>query len=138
MLIYEGEGDGFGGNNEFHIHYSNDGKINSWMTGGINIASSSGLVSTTKFNQVVFTVKDLDSTANANLYLNTVNVGTGSGTIVRTGYGNTLIGRPSSLAFPTPPRSYEGNISIVNVYNKVLSLDEINNNYNSLRGRFGL
>ena len=139
MLMHEGAGgDGFGGNNEFHIHYQNNGTINAWMTGGISFGSSSGLVPTNKFSQVTYVVSGLSGIATANLYLNSSNVGSGSGTITRTGYENTLIGRPSSLTFPTPPRSYEGNIAQVSIYNRALTAQEIQQNFEATRSRFNV
>ena len=139
MLMHEGDGgDGFGGNNEFHIHYQNNGTINAWMTGGISFGSSSGLVPTNKFSQVTYVVSGLSGIATANLYLNSSNVGSGSGTITRTGYENTLIGRPSSLTFPTPPRSYEGNIAQVSIYNRALTAQEIQQNFEATRSRFNV
>jgi hypothetical protein len=139
MLIYEGAGgDGFGGQNEFHVHYVNNGSIAAWMTGGISFSSASGLVPTNAFSQAAYVVRGLSTTATANLYLNSVSVGSGSGTITRSGYGNTLIGRPASLAFPTPPRTYEGNIAQVAIYDRELTAQEIQQNFNATRGRFGL
>jgi hypothetical protein len=139
MLIHEGaSGDGFGGNNEFHIHYQNDGTINAWMTGGININSPTGRVPTNNFSQVVYTVSGLSGSATANLYLNGSIVGSGSGIISRTGYTNLLIGRPPIITFPTIPRSYEGEISQVLIYNRALTAQEIRQNFDSIRRRFSI
>jgi len=137
ILIHEGDGgNGLGSNNEFHMHYQDDGTISAWMTGGISFSSSSGLVPTNKFSQATYVVTGLSGTATATLYLNASSVGSDSGTITRSGYGNTLIGRPPSLA-PTT-RSYEGNIAQVLIYNRALTAAEVTQNFNALRGRYGL
>jgi hypothetical protein len=33
---------------------------------------------------------------------------------------------------------YNGDISSVRVYNRVLSIEEVKNNYNAVRGRYGI
>jgi hypothetical protein len=38
----------------------------------------------------------------------------------------------------TPTEFYAGNIAMIQVYNRALNAEEINQNYNSLRGRYGL
>ena len=141
MLIYEGQGDGFGGNNEFHVQYDSGStdQVAAWMTGGISIGSGSGTVPVDRFSQVSYTVSGLSGTATGTLYLNGQNEGSDTGTISRSGYGvNTLVGRPYSLAFPTPPRSYEGLIQSVMVYHRALTAAEIQQNFNATRGRFGI
>ena len=141
MLIYEGQGDGFGGNDEFHVQYDSGSsdEVAAWMTGGIAIGSGTGTVPVDKFSQVAYTVSGISATATGTLYLNGVNEGTGTGTINRSGYGvNTLVGRPYSLAFPTPPRSYEGLIQTVSIYNRALTESEIQQNFNALRSRFSI
>lgn len=145
MLIYEGQGDGFGSNDEFHLHFDTitpgaAGSINVWMTPSINTGSSLGTVPTNIYSQVCYTVTGLNSTASGKLYLNDTLVVSPSGAITRADYGvNTLVGRPQNLNFPTPPgRSFEGDIAQVYIYNKELSATEVQQCFNAMRGRFGV
>lgn len=140
MIVYEGQGDGFGGNNEFHLHYDAGAvQVAAYMQGGISLGSGAGSIDVSQFNQAAYTVTGLDATATGTLYLNGEFEATGTGTISRTGYGvNTLVGRPYSLAFPTPPRSFAGVIQMVMIYDRALTAVEIQQNFRALRGRFGI
>jgi hypothetical protein len=85
-----------------------------------------------------------------NAWINVTNTVTASGvstlyvngvsTYIVTGYtyGN---GAPSRLGIGADPGSqeaFQGNIAKVSIYNKALSSGEITQNYNALKGRFGL
>ena len=48
---------------------------------------------------------------------------------------NLLIGRPYSTSFG---RRYNGQVAAVKVYNRALTASEIKQNFNALRGRFGI
>lgn len=72
----------------------------------------------------------------AYLYVNGSQVATSSFITTVTTSADIHIGTfiPSS----TPTRNFQGNISNCNIYNRALSATEILNNYNSLKGRYGL
>jgi len=52
-------------------------------------------------------------------------------------FGGSGIWKIGRRAFNTS-NIYNGGISIIQIYNKVLSLDEIQQNFNALRGRYGI
>jgi hypothetical protein len=69
------------------------------------------------------------------LYINAVS------TFVQTGYnyGNsTSIGRLGIGADPGGQEPFQGNIAQVSIYNRALTAQEIQQNYNALKGRFGI
>jgi hypothetical protein len=84
-----------------------------------------------------------------NVWINVVNTVTAAGvstlyvngisTFTVTGY--TYGGKPSRLgigANPSRAEPYSGNIANVTIYNRALSAAEIRQNFNALRGRFGI
>jgi hypothetical protein len=143
MLVYTGEGDGFGGNDEFHVHFNDSSNsADAFMQSSVNnlnFGTGSSSIPTDKFSQVTFTISGLSGTASATLYLNGESKATDTASsVVRTAYTNTLVGRPYSLTFPTPPRSYDGLIQTVLIYDKELTASEVKQNFNAHRGRFGI
>jgi len=73
------------------------------------------------------------TTDTSTIYLNGVLKATGSnGPCTETGTMTTKIGMWFDLQF------YNGNISLCSVYNRSLSQTEITQNYNAIKGRFGL
>lgn len=99
---------------------------------------------------------DVDSNLSMNLnsYNMCVGVYQGSDSPYQRTYLNNLVGSTDSLSWNTVSsgyyyvgadtsyvvgtRAWYGNISIIQVYNRVLSQSEILQNYNALRGRFGI
>lgn len=150
-FFYEGSGgDGFGGEVEFHISvnastagvYIPYGGLS--PTGVINFINnySSGAVSNNTWFNVVFAYSY--STDNSSITFATYhnNVSTGSGTLSnppRTSLsgGNALLGRPEGYG-PNPARSSQGSIGTFKFYNRFLSATEISQNFNALKGRYGL
>ena len=140
FMLYEGEGDGFGGNVEFHL-YVNGNVLNSWFTtssGDFNLTGSSMTAGTWNYGAVTY--ENLSSVGNASskLYQNGVLVDSGSSATVDLAsmpISNFLIGRPYSTSLG---RRYNGQIAVVRVYNRALTPQEIQQNFNALRGRFGI
>jgi hypothetical protein len=64
-------------------------------------------------------------------YLNTVQVSTASG-------GMTANSFPIYLGFDSGLEMFKGKLAVVRVYNKALSVQEIKQNFEALRGRYGL
>jgi hypothetical protein len=140
FMLYEGEGDGFGGQVEFHLYVSN-GVLASWFTASSDDIALTGSVMTAgTWNYGAVTYENLSSAGNASsrLYQNGVLVDSGSSATVNLASmptTNFLIGRPYSTSLG---RRYNGQIAVVKVYNKALTASEVQQNFNALRGRFGI
>jgi hypothetical protein len=140
FMLYEGEGDGFGGNVEFHL-YVNGNVLNSWFTtssGDFNLTGSSMTAGTWNYGAVTY--ENLSSVGNASskLYQNGVLVDSGSSATVDLAsmpISNFLIGRPYSTSLG---RRYNGQIAVVRVYNRALTAQEIQQNFNATRSRFSI
>jgi hypothetical protein len=96
------------------------------------------LITTFSLGQLIHyqvTFNKTSSTNNINHYINGVNIFTRSVTINSntTNTGRIWIGRYSLNGF-----QWNGNISNFKVYNRALSAAEISQNFNALRGRFGI
>ena len=145
FFLYEGEGDGFGGNVEFHLYVAG-GYLASWFTtssgdfalGGSGVSASA--ITAGEWNHAAVTYSNLStaSGASSKLYLNGVEIDSGSGATVNIASmptSNLLIGKPYSTSLG---RRYNGQIAAVKVYNRTLSASEVKQNFNALRGRFGI
>ena len=93
------------------VSYSPGDMLNQWWFGSVTFNTTSGWV----------------------LYLNGEQVDTDANTSTFTGNQNILIG-----AYGDASNLFDGDISIVMVYNRVLSPQEVLQNYNALKSRFGL
>ena len=106
-----------------------------WNTGDgtSNAFSANPTVNTTDWFHYVVTT---ESASNAKLYVNGILIGTAnhkSAQVTNSG-DRVIIGRwANTTGYETP-----GNYSIVRVYDRVLSLSEIQQNFNALRGRYGI
>ena len=145
FFLYEGEGDGFGGNVEFHV-YADSGYLSSWFTtssGDFNLGGSgvsAAAITAGEWNHAAVTYSNLStaSGASSKLYLNGVEIESSSGATVDLASMPTsslLIGRPYSTSLG---RRYDGQVAAIKVYNRTLSESEIQKNFNALRGRFGI
>jgi hypothetical protein len=79
----------------------------------------------------------------AQIYLNGTLVRTGltsgkSMILMGLGIGNTSASSQPSGSFGLSYGGFKGNIAAVSYYNRALSADEIQQNFNALRGRFGI
>lgn len=96
------------------------------------IVQSSGLLPNTWYNAVITWIS-----GSANTYLNgvpvTINASTPNGFVGT--FGSVVIGKGFSLA---NDRSFIGTISVVQIYNRALTTSEVLQNFNALRGRYGL
>jgi hypothetical protein len=127
-------GHGGGGNAGFVIQQDNlstNQYYFAYWNGTTYDITSTVTIGTSSFNHLVFT-KSGTSVAGYLNSQNTLNY-TGSSTIYCS--GRTLhIGRFVAGA----GREFNGNISSVKVYNRALTAAEISQNFNALRGRFGI
>ena len=105
----------------------NNGKL-SWWKGGTHRLNSNETIITDQWYNSCFTKS---SDGNLNLYVNGVFDNNSTDPFSFEDY-RFMIGAFNTIV------PFNGYISNVNVYNRVLSSDEITQNYNSLRGRFGL
>ena len=140
FMLYEGEGDGFGGNVESHLYVTGN-VLNSWFTtssGDFNLTGSSMTAGTWNYGAVTY--ENLSSVGNASskLYQNGVLVDSGSSATVDLASmptSNFLIGRPYSTSLG---RRYNGQIAVVRVYNRALTASEVQQNFNATRSRFSI
>jgi hypothetical protein len=104
--------------------------------GLVNMVSilSTSFLNTTNWFQIVATHR----TGTQNVYINSVNVGTGtsSGTIATNANGMSI----GAYGGFNGGRSYyyNGDISVVKVYNRRLEPDEVRQNFAALRGRYNI
>lgn len=139
---YEGSGgDGFGGEIESHMTIGNP--VNSasfWLLKSDNTFwTSTGFPVTngTWFQTAVtYSFNTIASTVTLNVYFNGISYGSATVTPNRnyTG-GNALLGKSEGYGV-NPARSFNGNIGNFSFYNRVLSQNEIMQNFNALRGRY--
>ena len=145
FFLYEGEGDGFGSNVEFHLYVAGGYLASFFKTSSGDFALggsgvSAAAITTGEWNHAAVTYSNLStaSGASSKLYLNGVEIESSSGATVDLASMPTsslLIGRPYSTSLG---RRYDGQVAAVKVYNRTLSASEIKQNFNALRGRFGI
>ena len=104
-----------GHNNSWYIvsHRPNDpgDMLNQWWCGAVTFNTSTGWV----------------------LYLNGEQVDTDSDTTAPTGDGTVFIS-----AYGAAANLFDGDIPVVQIYNRALTASEIQQNFNAIRGRFGI
>jgi len=139
-------GDGFGGEPEVHFTINGGvvtaslpyGEINNlgftsafWNSNGFAVSNNIW------FNAVLtYSISSNNAEATFNFYMN--GQPNGSGTVPRPNINftqNAFLGRPR---YTTDTRSLTGSLGAFLFYNRVLSGTEILENYNALRGRYGL
>jgi hypothetical protein len=121
--------------------YVNGNVLNSWFTtssGDFALTGSSMTAGTWNYGAVTY--ENLSSVGNASskLYQNGVLVDSGSSATVDLAsmpISNFLIGRPYSTSLG---RRYNGQIAVVRVYNRALTPQEIQQNFNATRSRFSI
>ena len=99
-----------------------------WISTGVSYGS-------TGWKNIVVT---MDNAAVPSIYLNGNLIGTYSGTVPLTPVTNSYVGRNLGDEGSATDRAFNGQISSVAFYNRTLSLAEIQQNFNALRGRYGL
>lgn len=105
----------------------------SWATYGSTPQDWNGIASIS-FNTWSYIVGVWEGTS-LNFYINTTRYST-TRTGVITPTGTTF--RAGSAVWDASNRPYTGKIGLVQIYNRALSPSEITQNYNALKGRFGL
>mgnify|MGYP000324290763 CR=1 FL=1 len=104
------------------------GHNSAWTTVGYRPNPSGDMVGQWWCGAVTF-----NSTTGWVLYMNGVQVDTNSSTTTNSGNGIIRIG-----AYYDAANMFNGDINIAQVYNRVLTADEILQNFNAQRGRFGI
>ena len=107
-----------------------DGVFNIHVGNGLSSTGVSALANTWYFGTIVYT------SISMSFYINGVNVWNGGAPGVTAG-STVEIGR-ANYPGGAGTRFFNGNISQVSIYNRALSQSEINQNFNALRGRFGI
>lgn len=150
-FYYEGSGgDGFGGEIEFHMSFSSNAASVYIPYGGItstglmaaqNNYGSASVSNNTWFNVVLaYSFASDNSSISFTTYHNSVITGSTSlPNPPRTSLtgGNSLLGKPEGYGL-NPPRSFQGSIGTFKFYNRSLSQTEVLQNFNALRGRYGI
>ena len=119
----------------FTVNRTTPGNLTYFHTGGSEIEIAAGISINTWCNACV--TYDV-STTTATLYLNGVQIGipTSSFSSMTPSSFNGVIGNEaSSLAIG---EAFNGNIAQVSIYNRALTTQEITQNFNALKGRYGL
>ena len=100
----------------------------SWWKGGSDLAISTNNIPTNVWKYIVG-VKRSDNSVS--IYIDGIEVGTGTDNL---DFENATlkIGRFGTIA------PFSGNISQVSIYNRALTAAEVTQNYNALRGRYGI
>jgi len=80
----------------------------------------------------------IGATSIPTIYVNASLIGSYSGLAPTTPTANVYVGRNVGDELVGTPRTFSGNIANVQIYNRVLSADEITKNYNAQKSRFGL
>ena len=93
------------------VSYSPGNMLNQWWCGAVTFNTSTGWV----------------------LYLNGEQVDTDASTTASTGNGTIFIGAHGVAA-----NLFDGDIPVVQIYNRVLTAEEIQQNFNALKGRYGI
>ena len=142
MLYFEGNSNGFGGEKEMHLHVGTDGGVVIFFEGGSNDlnVSMSGTVAENTWTCATATFTGLTSGKSAKLYINGSLNNSGSATGSYSGSNtasSSFIGRTKTTV-SSVYRALSGKIAIVRCYDKQLSDAEVAQNYNALKGRFGL
>jgi len=134
----------------FHLGYT-DGKMFSRLSG---VPSDSGNIynfpvygtTTLPLNAWVMTTVVMDRSSDIKLYLNgkveptsaSVNISSANG-VYFDGAGSYAVSIGSGKSNRnTPLEFHQGNISLVQLYFRALSAEEVRQNYNATKGRFGL
>jgi hypothetical protein len=124
----------------FQLYVLQNGKFRGYTRNSSDTSTfvdSSTLVNDSKYHYVVYTK---DSSNNYKLYIDLVLEGTTNvnlGAIIVS--NNIVIGTLNYYIINGAPQAFfQGNIPQVSIYNRALSASEIQQNYNAMRGRFGI
>ena len=122
-----------------NIISGNNGQHAFWLAGGNKLNSGhNGLWSTVQSNttlvtnQWYFGVVTFNTTTGWALYLNDLLEVTSASTTTFTGTGDVLVAAYGNSNL------FQGQINGVFIYNRVLTAQEIQQNFNALRGRYGI
>jgi hypothetical protein len=99
-----------------------------WISTGVSYGS-------TGWKNIVVT---MDSSAIPSIYLNGSLVGTYPGTAPLTPVTNSYVGRNLGDEGSATDRAFDGKITAVSFYNKTLTANEILQNFNATRSRYGI
>lgn len=112
-----------------------DGKFTTQIYNGVNHYVTSSIVEANVWYNAAFVVYQ---SGLMELYINSTKFSAlGSSNLIRSRtdqYDRTIIGTNPNTSQPT----LNGNIALTQIYNKALSAQEVQQNYNALKGRFNL
>jgi hypothetical protein len=122
-----------------HIYIGTDGKVYFGnFSGGYRIAVSQNALNTNTWHYVVGTYGGEGTTAR--LYLNGKSESTNVSATTGTFSGWWRLAGPRIRFWPSAPSDvyYIGDIASAHVYHRSLSAEEVQQNFNALRGRYGI
>jgi hypothetical protein len=107
-------------------------ELGNGTVGGTYVTSPNNTITYDTWQQIAFTLSK--TTAIGNVYHNGLSVGTGTlGVTNYTSNASFRFGQFTDSQFP-----YKGRLSNYLIYNRALTATEIQQNFNALRGRFGI
>ena len=115
----------------FLCFFGNDGVIRMHDGGGV----MTGTTPSYSANQWFYVSFQRDSSNLCNIFVNGTKETTGATKTTTLENTNTIIGSRGSVTSGT---FYNGRMSNVRIYNRALTASEIQQNFNALRGRFGI
>lgn len=107
--------------------------INLQINNGTILGSTNSSVPYSRWTHVVATV---DDSGNASIYIN--GVANNSGTVSLPSTITTAFALRIGNRSNATDRSFNGKIALAKIYNRALSESEVRQNFNALRGRFGI
>lgn len=129
-IILQKGNPGVGSNRGYRLRIEADNTIQMTVTGDAEYVASTSTITYNTWYQVLGT-KD---SSGLKIYLNGALSGTGtSPTGTTTTSDNFTIGRQDQGNWP-----FNGNVSLVNIYNRSLTAAEVAQNFNAFRGRYGI
>jgi len=144
MIFFEGNANGYGPETEFHLSVNGSGNVALFVEGGpddLNMSTTTTVPANTwACATVTFINFSGSGQKNARVYIN------GIFDVTQSNYGNyggqgtpsnSFIGR-SRTQITSKYRGLVGKVAVVKCYSRRLTDSEVLQNYNALKGRFGL
>jgi len=130
QVILQKGNPGIGSNRGYRLRVETDNKVQLTVTGDAEYTSTTSAITSGQYYHVIAT----KSSNGLKTYLNGITSGTGTSPSGTTTVANNLVvGKQDGGSWP-----FNGDIPLVKIYNKALTASEVQQNYDSLKTRFGL
>jgi hypothetical protein len=131
--IFSKDGAGVDTTGAYNFYFFSTGGLNYESNNNIpDLSSSTGLFASNSWTSLSLTFDNSASTK-CIMYVNGVAVASGNPAVPSSTSTNLLIGRRGG-----PGLLLQGDIAMASIYNRALSADEVLQNFNATRGRFGV